>query len=142
MRFRRRPLLTSRRLTYRIEELERRTLLSGVTVITHGFNSGTTGWVDAMALAIARRAGGLDHVDIETLHVTASGVAAEVSSVDHRVGTPLVTDSACNGQVILEVDWSSLDGLSGFPTVQVGHAVANYLVSNWASSPKIGRAHV
>ena len=36
-----------------VEELEHRLLLNGVTLITHGFNDNASGWVAAMANAVA-----------------------------------------------------------------------------------------
>src|SRR5690242_5130639 len=64
------------------DALESRTLLSGVTIITHGaefFGSGRPGWIDAMATAIRNREGASTAIYVLRLEPNGSGGIKETA---------------------------------------------------------------
>jgi hypothetical protein len=119
-----------------IESLETRRFLAGVTIITHGFESNTIGWVSTMADAIANRAGGKSDVAIYTLDVgldTNSHLA--VLGLVHQRNTSTIT-TASSGETILKLDWSTVsDGT--YSTVQVGDVVAAWLMATPDGLPSL-----
>ena len=119
-----------------LESLESRTLFAGVTIITHGFEDTTTGWVSTMADAIANRAGGKSAVAIYTLDVglDSRGDLA-VLDFDHQSNTATVT-TASSGQTIIKLNWSTVsDGT--YSTVQVGDVAAAWLMATPAGLPPL-----
>src|SRR5665213_1861064 len=85
------------------EPLERRTLLAGVTLITHGFESGGSAdlsWGTAMAQAIATRAG--PETSVFDLIVDGSGSA----SLQPIAGQPTTVNP--NGEIVIFLNWSAL----------------------------------
>ncbi len=85
---------------------------AGVTIITHGFNDSTTGWVDAMADTIIGRLplyNGTLNGSIIRMYVTQPTVGGPLSvSVGPTViGDPLQKPS---GEIVVELDWSPLAG--------------------------------
>lgn len=110
-----------------IEALEDRRLLTGVTVIVHGYQPDQSypGWVSSMANAIALDAGGASIFKLkigETL-----------------LGNPFVdsfalrsSSSALNGEFIIELDWSDVSN----DTLTIGTAEVAALVA-----PKLLLAH-
>jgi len=116
-----------------MESLESRRLLAGVTIITHGFEDDTTGWVSTMADAIANRAGGKSVVAIYTLNVGLdSNNNLAVLGLVHQAGTSTVT-SASSGETIIKLNWSTVsDGT--YSTVQVGDVVAAWLMATPSGS--------
>jgi hypothetical protein len=118
------------------ESLESRTLLAGVTIITHGFDDDTTGWVSTMADAIANRAGGKSAVAIYTLDVGLdSNSNLAVLGFDHQSGTA-TTITASSGETIIKLDWSTVsDGT--YSTVQVGDVAAAWLMATPDGLPSL-----
>jgi hypothetical protein len=116
--------------------LEPRTLLAGVTLITHGFEDNTQGWVSTMADAIAQRAGGNSAAAIYTLQITADSQGKLiVGSFVHEAGTATIA-TATAGETIIKVDWSTVsDGT--YSTVKVGDVVANWLMAPTPGLPPL-----
>jgi hypothetical protein len=121
-----RARVSDTRFPYRpaTELLERRRLLAGVTVITHGFQSGTSfpQWVHTMGVAIAQEAGG---ADIYRLRITGSSTPA-VESFSNIQG-----NLSSNGESIIEVDWaaSSSQFSSSVNADQIAALVVPYIAS-------------
>lgn len=94
------------------EALEPRLLLSGVTLITHGFGDSVDGWVGTMQDAVAdRMAARPDASSVVTadLHVTDPGLPlGDLESAFQDVSGSL--DSADSGEIVLALDWSDLAG--------------------------------
>jgi hypothetical protein len=113
---------------HQLESLESRTLFAGVTIITHGYDDDTTGWVSTMADAIADRAGGRSAVAIYTLEVEADNNGnLEIAGFIHQSNTATVT-TASSGETIIKLDWSSVS-LGNYSTIQVGDVVAQWLTA-------------
>jgi hypothetical protein len=107
-----------------VEPLERRVLLAGITVITHGFQSGSTlpAWVHTMGLAIAQEAGG---ADIYRLRITGTSTPT-VQSFSNIQG-----NLSTNGESIIEVDWSASSSQfsSSINADQIAAVVVPYIAS-------------
>lgn len=88
---------------------------AGVTLITHGNSSSTSGWITGMANSLSARLGG--SVPIYRINV-ASGLATSVTKISG--GNPLTT---MNGEVILMLDWGPVSN-NGTNTFAVAAAVA------------------
>jgi hypothetical protein len=107
-----------------VEPLEARKLLSGVTLLIHGYQGNITGWVESAADAISDRVDG--------------GASIYVMTVAKKDGDPAVTsfkqesgpalDSSQEGEVVIKLDWTDVDG-GEFSTKEVGRAVTDYLVT-------------
>ena len=115
---------------YRAEELEPRTLLAGVTLITHGFNDDAGGWVTSMANAIAASPT-LAQRSVYTVTVSdgsnAPGTDMNPISVTATFNTVPATptpDQSSNPEVIVLLDWKALAGTVTFsvsPPTYGGH---------------------
>ena len=113
-------------------------LAGGVTIVTHGFNADMV-WVDAMANAIAARAG-TPGVTVSRLNlvVTQSGSNLVVTPSPVAVA-PDATFTT--GEFVIGLDWTAIDsfartpepelppGEEATPTQNVAQAVFNYLES-------------
>ncbi len=104
---RKQSCVRSRRL--RIEGLERRDLLAGVTLITHGFGGNTDGWISTMADAIVART---EH-SVQpryVIEVTDPGDLGGPLTVQRtsRSG-PSVTELA-DPELMILLDWSDVAG--------------------------------
>jgi hypothetical protein len=105
----------------------------GVTVITHGYESGPPfpTWASNMANEVAIRAGGLDKVAQYTLTITNVGGIPTIASFTRDLGSPAL-ESLASAQVIVKVDWSAIAGqlcsASATPTVQISPRVAQALM--------------
>lgn len=77
---------------------------AGVTLITHGNNGVTDGWVTGMANALSARLGG--NVPIYRIDVTTNGSGVYVVSLNGASGgNPLLSAS---GEIIVKLDWRTL----------------------------------
>jgi len=110
-------------------------LAGGVTIVTHGFNADMT-WVNAMADAIARRAGtpGVNVTRVN-LAVTQGPSSLVVTQASIAVA-PEATFTT--GEFVVALDWTAIDGFQrgtpepdvgedATPTQTVAQAVFNYL---------------
>src|SRR5512147_711674 len=98
-----------RRLPF-CELLESRRLLSGLILITHGFNSGVGDWVTAMANAVRDRPGLSIDQPRYRIDVTDPGHdGGPLSVVATFIGGP--APAACaNPEIMLLLDWSDVAG--------------------------------
>ncbi len=120
-----------------LQQLEPRLLLSGVTLIAHGHNSGVSGWIDDMADAIADRIGA---ESAEYTLVLNEGADDKPNSHFFSADNPAQTyDAVASGEAIIKVDWSDMtSGLFDFgsSTTDVGYYVADWLAgSDFAGMP-------
>ena len=120
--------------SFGVEVLESRLVLSGVTLITHGFNSDADGWVTAMAEAIGQRADFAIDQAIYRIAVTDPGHdGAPLDVTSSWVSGPSPTDAATQfPEIALLLDWSDVaGGLFGNytrSTFDVAAAVADSLL--------------
>jgi hypothetical protein len=119
------------------EPLEARTLLAGVTIITHGFDGTVTGWVAKMADDIAVRAGGSSDVSLYTMTVGRDSKRrlAVLSLVRDRGSSGY--QATGSGEVIVKLDWSTVSG-GAFSTGDVADVVGKWLLAQRAddASPR------
>jgi len=96
-----------------LESLEDRVMLSGVTIITHGFQevSDRPAWLDSMKDAIFERAG--EDAAVYALRIDRSGTggAARVSSFDLLAGLPPSHPQNSDGETIIMLDWADASGV-------------------------------
>ncbi len=91
----------------RCEVLEDRRLLSGVTLVTHGFSLDTTfpGWVNEMANEIAKEAG-TPGTDVTLYRMEVFDLPSGQSSFEKEWGPGL--DSSTTGEIVISLDWSDV----------------------------------
>jgi Ca2+-binding RTX toxin-like protein len=111
-------------MSTRIELLEPRRLLSGVTLITHGQGGSAGGEVAATADRIAARAGGAAQYVMTVVSDAFAG--ARVQSFVHDADTPTL-DEVPTGEMIIRLDY---DAVNTLPTSVPARVVAEYLLAN------------
>ena len=122
------------------EELEPRVMLSGVTLIAHGYGlmpgNSMPAWESAMAEAVVDRAGSASTVAEYTLTVwngVGDGTDYRVKSFDIEAGSPEWSE-ASSGETVIKIDWTDLDGgipgVNTVPTQDVAGVVADWLASH------------
>ncbi|MEO6434134.1 MAG: hypothetical protein ABIP55_00005, partial [Tepidisphaeraceae bacterium] len=116
----------------KIEPLEPRRLLAGVTLITHGFNGSTGDWVTTMGSAVALFGGALANQPRYLMTVTDPGHDGGALSVaSTRLGA--APASWANADIVVLLDWSDIAGspFGGYsrPSADVGAAVAQKLLA-------------
>jgi Ca2+-binding RTX toxin-like protein len=124
------------------ELLEDRTLLSGVTLITHGFLFGfSTGcspesnptWLDTMGQEVANRisqeyGGDYGLADVAQYHIE---ICSDGNTISHTAGSP-TADAANTGEVVVTVDWSDVANIFPYiPTGSVAEGLFNTLDSTY-----------
>lgn len=96
---------------------------AGVTVITHGLNSGVTNWIIPMSSAMPGYPGfpgtSASHY---TVSITRSGGVFSASATLISGVSPMATDS---GEIFVNLDWSSLDGFFQASTSDVANAAVD-----------------
>src|SRR5689334_20966599 len=114
-----------------VERLETRRFLSGITIITHGWNSDTHSWVSEMGNAIARAvvAPSGDPSTVAQYTLTASGSPITVATPTRDAGP---ADWGSSGEAVIKLEWGSLSGglFSGTPTGSVADAYADWLLTH------------
>ncbi len=122
---------------FSLELLEPRTLLAGVTLITHGYeptSDDLPGWVSSMANSVASRAGPGTAIYDLRVALNSSGVAQVASFT--QVSGPLFSASE-NGQAVIMLDWADASGLilSYTNTATIAQLVEPYLMD---ADPSLG----
>jgi hypothetical protein len=117
----------------KLEALESRTLLASVTMLIHGHQGTTNGWVTSAADAIARRAG----------EKQASQYVLKVGKVSGDLGIKSITlehgpglRKSSTGDIVIKLDWTDLDN-GDYSTTEVGEAVAKYMLRSHGSMPAL-----
>ena len=111
-----------------IEPLERRRLLAGVTLLTHGQSGNVNGWIKRTADGIVSRLGGSANASVYTMKVRDAGggkLAVTEFSLDSGYSDYRDTTTA---EIIIKHDWSKVSG-GAFPTGAVAKATADYLLA-------------
>jgi formylglycine-generating enzyme required for sulfatase activity len=100
---------------------------AGVTIITHGFHSGTTGWVDEMMWAMYGRSDFPGtRASIYTVYVVPTENSLEVTCSSLTGWDPLSTSDS--GEIFILLNWSSIDE-GGFGTDVIAEAIVPKLLS-------------
>src|SRR5688572_18628184 len=108
----------------KLENLEGRRLLSGLTLVTHGQGGDAGDEVEFSADLVDRRAGGAAHY---VMTVERDGLlGADVVSFERDADSPDIGDVE-SGERIVRLDWSDANRV---PTTAVAEAVAKYMLRN------------
>ena len=115
----------------KLENLESRRLLSGLTLVTHGQGGDAGDEVEFIADLIDRRAGGAAHY---VMTVERDGLlGAEVVSFERDADSPAVEDVA-SGEQVVRLDWSDANRV---PTTAIAEAVAEYMLDNGLAAQQL-----
>src|SRR5688500_13823829 len=119
---------TGRVKHFQLEALERRRLLTGVTLITHGFGGSASDWVASMGNLFAQRSGPLANQPRYLMTVTDAGHdGGPLTVASARLGPAPASWSST--EIVVLLDWSDVAGSFPFggyhrTTSDVGAAVA------------------
>ena len=107
----------------------------GVTVITHGFNSDIISWIIPMAgkITLYGNFAGTNSTCYE-LSITKSGSTYTATPSLIAGGPPLTSSS---GEIIIKLDWSTIDTTLGVSTVNIANTAAAALM-NTNLLPELG----
>ena len=113
---------------------------AGVTVITHGFNSDITSWIIPMAgkITVYPSFPGANSTCYE-LSITRNG-STYTNTLTLIAGVPPLTSDS--GEIIIKLDWSTIDTTLGVSTVDIATAAATALLSTNLIPALGGRAPV
>jgi len=112
-----------------LENLERRTLLAGVTLLTHGRDGHLWGFVNTAAADITARLGGPSQVPQYILKLTPdSNDGHLVTSISHVDGTTSPQNNN-SGEIVLLVDFTSVDSNTSYSLAYIGSVVADYMMN-------------
>src|SRR5262245_8248686 len=107
---------------YAIERLENRTLLAGVTLITHGYQIASfPQWVDTMAHAITQRLG-IAGTDYSLYKAVVGGSTSNptVLSFQRLAGPPNISTRY---EIVIELDWSTFASSTSPGTAAIADVV-------------------
>ena len=101
---------------------------SGVTVITHGFNSNVTDWVIPMAGEVIHYPNfpGTNY-SCYRISITRNASGQYVPTSTFLAGTPPLQSDSC--EILVKLDWSTLSGLGGPSTTTVAQAAVNAMLA-------------
>ncbi|HVT89658.1 MAG TPA: NPCBM/NEW2 domain-containing protein [Tepidisphaeraceae bacterium] len=106
-----------------VETLERRTLLAGVTLLTHGWNGHLSGFMDQAAKDITNRMGGPSEVAEYKLKIGIGANGLEVKDFSHVAGTA-TPQSSRSGEIVLLLDWLDIDTNASYKADYIGRTFA------------------
>ena len=116
-------------MMYSIEKLENRTLLAGVTLLTHGWNGYLGGWLEASANAITARLGGPSQVPKYFLRINPESDGGPLkATIDHEAGTG-TPQTSNSGEIVVVIDWLSVDTDTRYSLEYIGQTVANFMMN-------------
>lgn len=117
------------------ESLEPRTLLAGVHVITHGYQSSNNApaWLSTMKDAIVARTGA--DTAVYNLRIVLSGGNPVVQSFTLASGISPFSTSSNNAEAVVVVDWAAASGVifSGTNTDNVAQVISTQLLGTFPS---------
>jgi hypothetical protein len=112
-----------------VEPLEGRTLLAGVTLITHGRDGHLWGFDQTVANDIANRLGGIDRVPQYILTITPDLNDGHLIPTIAHVGGTGAVQSNSSGEIILLLDWTSIDTNGGYSLSYIGDVVSDFMMN-------------
>src|SRR4051812_34116697 len=113
-----------------VENLESRTLFAGVTLLTHGRDGHLWGFNQTVADDITARLGGASQVPEYILKLTPDATDGHlVPNITHVNGTA-TPQSGGSGEIILFVDWTSVDTNTSYQLSYIAGVVADYMMNN------------
>ena len=118
-----------------VEPLECRRLLTGVTILAHGYQGTITGWVASAADAIIERLGGQTPGYIMRVGDSAGDLG--VLSFNRESGPDFSTTPLA--EMVVKLDWTAVDDGS-VSTAEVGTVVADYMMSSHTGLRAVGVA--
>jgi hypothetical protein len=112
-----------------VESLEPRNLFAGVTLVTHGRDGHLWGFDQRLADTISARVGGASQTPEYILKLTPDPSDGHlVPAITHVNGTA-TPQSNSSGEIILFVDWTSVDTNTAYSLSYVGSVVADYMMN-------------
>src|SRR4051794_1430494 len=111
-----------------VEGMEARTFLAGVTLLSHGWNGGLGGWLEATANGISARLGGNSQVPRYILHVRPNNNGVLFGSIEHVNGTAF-PDNNGHGEIILITDWTTISTDTHYSLRNIGDVIGDYMTS-------------
>lgn len=119
------------------ENLEERRLFAGVTLLTHGRDGHLWGFVDTAVAAITARVGGPSQAPRYVLTLAPdANKNLLVQSIKHVDGTGTPQSSSKN-EIILVVDWTSVDKDIDYPLHKVAKVVGDFLLTTPVDGVKL-----
>lgn len=112
---------------FNLEQLESRTMLAGVTVMTHGLAGNITGWIKSAAAGINKRLDGQGSVYILKVTGDLLGRDTEIASFKRESGPDPRTSPVT--EIIIKLDWTDIDS-NLTSTEDVGEEVAEFFMSS------------
>lgn len=125
-------------MLFKLEPLESRQMLAGVTVLMHGHQGSIDGWIRSAADAIAERIG-TSQTSQFVMKIREVGGDLAVSSFTLTKGPTMSASST--GEAIVKVDWTAVDDGS-YSTEEVGSVVGDYLMSTHGTMPPLAEVPV
>jgi hypothetical protein len=127
------PNLMDHDIAPQFELLESRRMLASITVLIHGHQGTTGGWVSAAADAIAQRVGERQTSQYILKITNNSGdLAVESFTLDEGPGLR----NSTTGEAIVKLDWTDVDN-GDYSTTDVGEVVGEYLLKSHGDLPAL-----
>ncbi len=113
-----------------VESLETRALFAGVTLVTHGRDGHLWGFNQAVADGITARLGGPSQVPEYILKLTPDPQDGHLVPTITHVGGTATPQSNSTGEMVLFLDWTSVDTNASYSLNYIGSVAADYLMNS------------
>jgi hypothetical protein len=120
-----------------INSLESRVLLAGLTLITHGRDGHLWGFNDESAKAITALLGGPAQVPWYILKLVPDNVDGHLIPSITRVNNSTTPSNNSTGEIILEVDWTSVDKRTEYTLPYIAGVITDYLENTSVDGMKL-----